>query len=127
MSHTKEPWRVSSTPGTYKASIWNEQGQMIADLGKTKSISLTGARENARRIVACVNACAGIGTEVLEGGGQGSILALGLEEQKRGDVAERQRDDLLDELLRVKEICLRECGIGIVNENVIASAKGGSA
>ena len=34
-----------------------------------------------------------------------------------------QRDELLAELLRVKEICLRECGIGIVNEVVIASIK----
>ena len=31
--------------------------------------------------------------------------------------------ELLAELLRVREICLRECGIGIVNEVVIASVK----
>ena len=36
---------------------------------------------------------------------------------------ERQRDELLAELLRVKEICLREVGIGIVNEVVIAAAR----
>lgn len=35
----------------------------------------------------------------------------------------QQRDELLAELLRVKEICLREVGIGIVNEVVIASMK----
>lgn len=47
---------------------------------------------NARRIVACVNACAGISIESLEAGGIGSILSLGLEEQKRGDMAERERE-----------------------------------
>ena len=35
----------------------------------------------------------------------------------------QQRDELLAELLRVKEICLPEVGIGIVNEVVIASMK----
>ena len=40
---------------------------------------------------------------------------------------EKQRDTLLAALLRVKEICLRECGIGIVNEVVIDSVKGGAA
>ena len=28
-----------------------------------------------------------------------------------------------DELLRVKEICLRECGVGIVNEVVLAKIR----
>lgn len=37
-----------------------------------------------------------------------------------------QRDELLAELLRVKDICLREAGVGIVNEVVIANAKGGA-
>ena len=32
-------------------------------------------------------------------------------------------DELLAELLRVKEICLREVGIGIVNEVVIAATR----
>lgn len=49
------------------------------------------------------------------------------EELRRLHAVEQQRDELLAELLRVKEICLRECGIGIVNEVVIARAKGDSA
>lgn len=35
--------------------------------------------------------------------------------------------DLLAELLRVKAICLRELGIGIVDERVLSKATGGSA
>lgn len=46
---------------------------------------------------------------------------------QKADEVRKQRDELLAELLRVKEICLRECGVGIVNEVVIASAKGGAA
>lgn len=29
----------------------------------------------------------------------------------------------IEELIRVKSICLRECGIGIVNENVLFKLK----
>ena len=43
--------------------------------------------------------------------------------EKQRNKVTKQRDELLAELLRVKEICLRECGIGIVNEAVIANVK----
>ena len=66
--HTPEPWKVfKSADGTkllgvgsaetamgitdYKGGIWANEDEGIA---------------NARRIVACVNACAGIGTDILE-------------------------------------------------------------
>ena len=38
-----------------------------------------------------------------------------------------QRDELLAELERVKEFCLREVGNGVVDERVIAKAKEGEA
>lgn len=88
MSHTKEPWAYH-TRGNYGAG---EE----ADLSVEKLDSARGylGLDDARRIVACVNTCAGISTESLEQGGVGSILSLGLSELKRGDVAEKQRDEL---------------------------------
>lgn len=55
--------------------------------------------------------------------------SFGEVQKLREEVAQvmQQRNSLLAELLRVKEICLRECGIGIVNEIVISNAKGGAA
>jgi hypothetical protein len=58
--HTKEPWHLS------------QDGQHI--LSRTGELSFAHVAEvfheldDARRIVACVNVCAGISTEALEGG-----------------------------------------------------------
>lgn len=49
--HTKEPWCIGPDGG-----LWSERGPLSTDSDPA----------NARRIVACVNACAGISTEVLE-------------------------------------------------------------
>ena len=81
--HTPEPWAFGEdNDGWY---VEKDRDQFVYGLTEA----------NARRIVACVNACAGISTESMEVGGVGSILSLGLEEQRRGDVAEQQRDALL--------------------------------
>jgi len=63
--HTKEPWRIDK----YDAII---AGGETLNIGATVSIPMgSGERKdrgmaNARRIVACVNACAGVETEWLE-------------------------------------------------------------
>lgn len=49
--YTKEPWGINKTL------------EMICD---TDGENITSTPENLRRIVACVNACAGIPNEVLE-------------------------------------------------------------
>ena len=63
MSHTKEPWRIGLPPPNGEQTIGDLTGMMVA-------VTTTGhgveSKENARRIVACVNACAGIPTDVLE-------------------------------------------------------------
>ena len=69
MNHTKEPWAVGDT----NYSIWENQYQAI---DKTRRVIFTcnavkpeyheQAKIDARRIVACVNACEGIKTETLE-------------------------------------------------------------
>ena len=106
-AHTKEPWG-------FKEDV----GLLCDATGET----IKSTPENLRRIVACVNACEGIDTLILEMD-QPAFVAL-LNERTE---FKRQRDELLAELLRVKEICLREVGIGVVNEVVIANAKGGAA
>lgn len=67
MNHTKEPWEAKADPSYY--GIVSEicaMEKFIASLGGVCSPDEVEA--NARRIVACVNACAGITTEALESG-----------------------------------------------------------
>lgn len=54
-------------------------------------------RENARRIVACVNACAGIPTELIEEGGFAAVPVITHREVKQ------QRDKLLAALKVMRE------------------------
>lgn len=68
MSHTKEPWAAYKDG---KPSMGNETSfikSLAGDLVTYGHLS----DDDARRIVACVNACSGIGTEDLE-----NILMLG--------------------------------------------------
>jgi hypothetical protein len=63
--HTKEPWRWAETPDQETTFITAKDVPWIADIcGDWPE----PARSNARRIVACVNACAGLSTEALESG-----------------------------------------------------------
>ena len=57
MNHTPEPWQVSAGSQDYTGLC-----------NKDKSIGTGISQVDARRIVACVNACAGIPTESLESG-----------------------------------------------------------
>lgn len=52
--HSPEPWYMDSDPNG--ATIRHADGGFVFR---------TGSKENQRRIVACVNACKGIPTEVL--------------------------------------------------------------
>ncbi len=63
--HTKEPWKRAN--GTYveDTAIEDSEGWRLACDVDPK---------NARRIVACVNACAGLSTEALESGALAELL-----------------------------------------------------
>ena len=83
--HTAEPWSSHSalapTDGAFEYAITaNIEGTgrvVIAEaFGRVSEDCRTPAVKNARRIVACVNACAGIPTDKLEQAGQGSIDGL---------------------------------------------------
>lgn len=56
--YTKEPWHASGY------EVQQDNGSTICNMSGWKNQALTKA--NARRIVACVNACAGIETHELE-------------------------------------------------------------
>ena len=100
-NHTPEPWRaglhstvVSDTPvpgmsGSDAVEYYG--GHLIGE-------SITEA--NARRIVACVNACRGLGTDELEQ--HGLVSAVGyelIELTKQRDELLRDMQDVLDMLI----------------------------
>ncbi len=64
--HTPEPWKHN---GKWRivADLCGPQ-QMVIDTGCNKATRTERNRANARRIVACVNACEGVSTQRLEGG-----------------------------------------------------------
>ena len=65
MKHTKEPWRVHLLDRRTMIASDAENGY----LAETRHIHSGDIEEiNAKRIVACVNACAGITNEALENG-----------------------------------------------------------
>lgn len=59
--HTKEPWQRGWEHET-RVQIVDTQGREIAEVHKNFLSNLPGAAGNADRIIACVNACAGIPT-----------------------------------------------------------------
>lgn len=66
MKHTKEPW---SQGDIIKELIFSEDGNsVIAKCMKMDEFEDGNQEANTKRIVACVNACAGITNEALEAG-----------------------------------------------------------
>ena len=60
VKHTAEPWHIRK--GSY---VWNQQNEIIVSAEHDNG-AVGEDEANARRIVACVNACAGIETTELE-------------------------------------------------------------
>jgi hypothetical protein len=78
MNHTKEPWEARRDPSYYGiVSEVYAGNKFILSTGGVHSPSEQEA--NAKRIVACVNACEGITDEALEAGVVHSAL-INLEE-----------------------------------------------
>lgn len=61
--HTQEPWVIGSPPPNGEQTIGDSKGLMVAVATTGHGVS---SEDNARRIVACVNACAGIPTDDLD-------------------------------------------------------------
>lgn len=64
--YSKEPWNVGKT-NDGNCCIWFDGKQEPDDeMGEFNTWIDCNTNENARRIAACVNACAGLDTELLE-------------------------------------------------------------
>lgn len=75
--HTKEPWRTDA-PSGFPGDVMAGK-EMIA---RTTITDQSNAKANARRIVACVNACDGIPTDELERKGLPLYMHETLTEQR---------------------------------------------
>jgi hypothetical protein len=110
MNHTNEPWRLTDD-GTFVEVMAGEKTVLPA-------IRKSEAGDDFRRIVACVNACEGLATELLE-----KIVALGGTLPRRLEAmtnwerseAEKQRDELMAALKDSLRISfLVSCQAGVV-------------
>lgn len=104
--HTKEPWRVGFDDGSGDSYITSCSDETVVVRGGTDDWGVShGATDpaNARRIVACVNACAGISTEFLESVPPRTVKKL-IENSAELDRMERQRDLLLTAIERIATI-----------------------
>ncbi len=97
--HTPEPWKTDAKNG-FPDYIESAEGDLIARCPSDCADDIDGAA-NARRIVACVNACAGYATEELE--------QATLDKRHRHEIiadlvkSNKQRDQLLAALEAVNE------------------------
>lgn len=90
--HTPGPWRYCPA----------NNGHMIAGakpgyLAEVRDCGSGDVHANARRIVACVNACEGLDTYLLEN--SGDIASAATAQAKYIQKIERQRDQLLEAIL----------------------------
>lgn len=85
MEHTKEPWEWSEhkfNAPPFEGTLDNECGIYPPD-GENGPVAIASGKNDARRIVACVNACAGVATEELEQSGFVAGLVERLEDAPR--------------------------------------------
>jgi hypothetical protein len=104
MNHTKEPWEV----GIFKLPN-GELNHAVFAANDIRAMALTGvvgavdsdeSMANASRIMACVNACAGIPTDDLERWGISLIEKI---REDEANVLGRQRDELLAAAITVRD------------------------
>ena len=124
--NTPEPWKLCRND----QSVGDARGYAVCDVWPRGDDQLANeeGKDNARRIVACVNACAGLPTEQLESSPPGGVL-----KGVAGLISQR------DELLAALEIIAASeefhgdsfvCDFGTlqgVAGAAIAKAKGGAA
>ena len=114
--HTPEPWVFDQQAEI--PHVMTPDGYAIVEACPWGSISDQETMSaNARRIVACVNACAWIDTEYLE-----REQYLGTASFAMRDAAEKQRDELLAALLEIRLLASYERGTEDANIHEIARA-----
>ena len=104
--HTPGPWVIGRPPSNGEQTIGDKNGLMVA-------VATTGygvnSEANARRIVACVNACAGMTNEQLDNICMisGSILSRFGEQMHYLGQVEKQRDELMAALENCRLLAAR--------------------
>lgn len=103
--HTPGPWYLKHS-GTVAS---RESGDVIATTGYNVVVGSTEDEDNAVRIVACVNACAGIENDALAEFPGGTVAGL-LELSSRAIGAHKAMREQRDELLEALR-CICDSGI----------------
>lgn len=74
--HTKEPWEVWTSNSHIRISADGKDGSVVCATRAADGMPVLAIKEaDARRIVACVNTCAGLGTAMLETRSLGDVYA----------------------------------------------------
>lgn len=127
-NHTPEPWSLLEAGDSIKHQV-----PVSSDRTSILTIATEGAiafgavysADDARRIVACVNACAGMRNDELEGG-----LLIGVMQSKI-DRLECQRDELLTALEEIASCATpygnRAHSMEKIARAALAKAKGGAS
>ncbi|OZA27567.1 MAG: hypothetical protein B7X93_08820 [Hydrogenophilales bacterium 17-61-9] len=89
LDHTAEPWSINDWPQSRSEISIGAIGTPRVAIIPLRDVSINEQKANARRIVACVNACAGISAENLEDNLPVKELAL------RYNAVLQQRDETL--------------------------------
>ena len=121
--HTPEPWRTDAECG-FPQDIHDSKGNLFLRCGSDFDNEIYG-EENARRIVACVNACAGCATKVLETAPVGFFNST-YGHPKYLEEITKQRDELLAALEKCrKELSawMRDHGDDIATQEAVADAR----
>ena len=126
--HTKEPWGINDWPQPDNSIGIGAVGTPLIARVILRDVSINAQKANARRIVACVNACAGLSTEELE-----SYQAKNLTDGLMLIAVKQERDDLLAALEGVAAFWDSITTEDRLNDlhakarDTIASVKGGAA
>jgi hypothetical protein len=105
IKHTPDPWRTTELDRVIADTI-----QKVNDDYFIADCFGPDAKANARRIVACVNACAGLSQDALDGGWKAvEIIAYSRS-------LEQQRDQLLDALKGVLKCARGSSGRIIIDQ-----------
>lgn len=139
--HTPEPWfyhRQGFSTVYIEARIGGGMLQEIAACGPCQD-GTEQQDENARRIVACVNACAGVDTDLLEAGELDKPIMMVIQENKdlkhrcdellaalEGLLADMRLRSMLDGDVDSDGCVVLSCGNGVLYaaNKAIAKAKG---
>lgn len=130
LQHTREPWRVSGS-GTMRFIDAPVGNGVVQEVATCMRVGYGGMDANARRIVACVNACAGVETIALEqlanSNGLTRVFNERAEYSAMAGQLEQQRDQLLralDQLVQVTKH-LHPCPASLdLAARAITAAKG---